>query len=53
MGDLLISGIQNRDYPVVEATLLVIATIVLISNLVVDITYAWLNPTIRYAGAGE
>ena len=53
LGDLLISSIRDRDYPVVEATLLVVATIVLISNLVVDITYAWLNPTIRYAGDGR
>ena len=53
LGDLLISSIRDRDYPVVEATLLVVATIVLISNLVVDITYAWLNPTIRYVGDGR
>jgi peptide/nickel transport system permease protein len=43
-----VDAIQNRDYPIVQSTILVFALIFLVVNLLVDIGYALLNPKIRY-----
>lgn len=48
VGSLLVSSIFGQDYVVVQAITLVIAVIVLMVNLIVDISYAWLDPRIRY-----
>jgi peptide/nickel transport system permease protein len=48
MGTLAINAIHNRDYPVVQGVVLVIAAIYLLVNLLVDIAYAFVNPRIRY-----
>jgi peptide/nickel transport system permease protein len=48
MGRYLLNGIYQRDYPVVQGTVLFVALIVCLVNLVVDIAYAWLDPRIRY-----
>jgi peptide/nickel transport system permease protein len=47
IGGLLVGGIMNRDIPMVQALILIIATIVGVSNLVVDILYGYLDPRIR------
>jgi peptide/nickel transport system permease protein len=47
-GVYLLDAIQRRDYPVIQAVNLVIATFVILVNLVVDISYSWLDPRIRY-----
>ena len=49
MGQLLIGAIQHRDYPMVQAIVIVITFLVLGLNLFVDLIYAWLNPRIRYS----
>lgn len=48
VGRLLVSSILGQDYLVVQAITFVIAVIVLLVNLVVDISYGWLDPRIRY-----
>jgi ABC-type dipeptide/oligopeptide/nickel transport system permease component len=48
LGRLLVEAILGRDYPVVQATLLIIALIFVIANLFVDLLYALLDPRIRY-----
>jgi len=48
VGRLLVSSIFAQDYLVVQAITFVIAVIVLLVNLIVDISYAWLDPRIRY-----
>lgn len=48
LGTLVIRGIINRDYPVVQGTVLVIALTYLFVNLFVDVTYAFVDPRIRY-----
>ena len=48
IGKLLVQAIAGRDYPVVQAIVMFIAVIVLVSNLVVDILYSWFDPRIRY-----
>ncbi|MBI2908492.1 MAG: ABC transporter permease [Chloroflexi bacterium] len=49
MGRLLVVGIFNRDYPVVQTIIVLLAFIFLVVNLLVDLTYAWLDPRIHYA----
>ena len=48
MGRLLITSITHRDFPMIQAVIVLIAVVVLVLNLVLDLTYAWLNPRIRY-----
>ncbi len=48
VGRLTLEAINNRDYMQVQANVLFFAVIFFISNLVVDITYAWLDPRIKY-----
>jgi len=48
MGKYFITSITNRDYPVVMGTILLYAVFLVLANLVVDITYAFLDPRIRY-----
>jgi peptide/nickel transport system permease protein len=49
IGWYLLQGIFNRDYPIVQVTTLFLAMIFVFINLLVDITYAFLDPRIRYA----
>ncbi len=49
VGTLLLTAISQRDYPVVEGVVLVVATLVVLTNLVVDLAYTWLDPRIHYA----
>lgn len=49
MGNYLLSAIQQRDYPVVQAVVLITAFVVVLSNLFVDVAYAIIDPRIRYA----
>jgi peptide/nickel transport system permease protein len=49
IGWYLLQGIFNRDYPIVQVTTLFLASIFVIINLLVDLTYAFLDPRIRYA----
>jgi peptide/nickel transport system permease protein len=49
MGSYLLSSTQQRDYPVVQSIVLITAVVVVVSNLVVDLAYAALDPRIRYS----
>jgi peptide/nickel transport system permease protein len=48
MGRLTIEAILFRDYPVVQTNVMLVAGVLVTLNLVVDLTYAWLDPRIRY-----
>ena len=48
VGNMLVSGIFERDYTVISATSLFFTFCVLISNLVTDLSYAFLDPRVRY-----
>ena len=48
LGRVLIQGILNRDYPVVQGAILVVSAIFVFSNLLVDLLYAVIDPRIRY-----
>ena len=48
VGQLLISSVNARDFPMVQATVLLLASLFVLGNFAVDVLYAWLNPKIRY-----
>ena len=48
MGRLIVDSILARDYPVVMATSFLFSTLVIFSNLIADLLYAWVDPRIRY-----
>ena len=48
LGRMLIEAITRRDFPIIQAMLMVAATAYVFVNLVVDIVYAYLDPRIRY-----
>jgi peptide/nickel transport system permease protein len=48
MGRLTVEAILYRDYPVVQTNVMLVAGTLVTLNLVVDLTYAWLDPRIRY-----
>ncbi|MCZ6892049.1 MAG: ABC transporter permease [Chloroflexi bacterium] len=49
VGRLVLEAVYNRDFPIVQAVVLLFATFFITANLLVDITYAYLNPKIRYS----
>jgi len=49
LGRVAITAINNRDFPVIQGTVLVAAVIYVLVNLVVDLSYAVFDPRIRYA----
>jgi peptide/nickel transport system permease protein len=49
MGRLTVEAILFRDYPVVQTNVMLVAATLVTLNLIVDLTYAWLDPRIRYA----
>jgi peptide/nickel transport system permease protein len=50
VGLLTIESIQTRDYPVLQACVLLISTTYVLVNLLTDIAYAWIDPRIRIGG---
>jgi len=50
VGSLFIQAIERRDLPLVLACVFVIATLVIIVNLVIDLAYAWIDPRAALAG---
>jgi ABC-type dipeptide/oligopeptide/nickel transport system permease component len=50
VGRLLFEGIAFRDFPIVQASILLGGTMIVVVNLIVDILYAVIDPRIRYEG---
>jgi peptide/nickel transport system permease protein len=48
LGRVLIQGIINRDYPVVQGSILLVAALLVFANLAVDILYTLIDPRINY-----
>jgi ABC-type dipeptide/oligopeptide/nickel transport system permease component len=44
----MIEALNQRDYPIVSAIVLIMSTFVVGMNLLVDVTYGWLDPRIHY-----
>ncbi len=49
IGQLAMSAIERRDFPVIQADVFLVATAVVFINLMVDICYAYIDPRIRYS----
>ena len=49
LGRIAITAINNRDYPLIQGTVLITAVIYVMVNLLVDLSYAIFDPRIRYA----
>jgi peptide/nickel transport system permease protein len=49
IGRLMVQAISTRDFPIVQATVMIVAVIFVVVNLLVDLTYAWLDPRIKYS----
>jgi ABC-type dipeptide/oligopeptide/nickel transport system permease component len=47
VGRLLVDAIGNRDYPLVQAAILIITASFVLINLLVDVSYGYLDPRIR------
>jgi len=48
IGQLLVTSVFAQDYIVVQSSTVVIASLIILFNLIVDISYGWLDPRIRY-----
>lgn len=53
LGTYLVAAVSQRDYPVIQGAVLVAAAVLVLINLVTDLSYAWLNPRLRDAGGYE
>jgi len=51
IGKLVVDAIGNRDYPVIQGFVLLTGTIFVLINFLVDCSYLWLDPRLRFAGA--
>lgn len=47
MGILLLDAVSQRDYPVISGVFLVVGVAILFINLIVDLSYGWLDPKVR------
>ncbi len=50
VGKLLVDAVLTSDYPVVQGTVLLIGMVYILTNLAVDLLYAWLDPRIKLGG---
>lgn len=53
LGRAVVDAIRERDLPVVEGCVIFMAFVFVIANLLVDLSYAWLDPRIRLDGSGR
>ncbi len=47
LGSLIFDAIRNRNYPIVQGGILMVVAIFVLANLLVDLSYAWLDPRVR------
>ena len=48
LGSMTLDAVMLRDYTVIQGTVLFFATVMVLMNLIVDLTYSWFDPRIRY-----
>jgi peptide/nickel transport system permease protein len=48
MGRLLVTSVNNLDYPYIQAIVLLIAVSIVLANLIVDLSYVWIDPRVHY-----
>jgi peptide/nickel transport system permease protein len=47
LGSLILDALRNRNYPIVQGGILIVVAVFVVTNLLVDLSYAWLDPRIR------
>ncbi len=47
LGSLIFDAIRNRNYPIAQGGILVVVSVFVLANLLVDLSYAWLDPRVR------
>jgi len=52
IGRLAVQSMLQRDYPIIQGFVVVFATIIMIVSIILDLTYAWLDPRIRFGEKG-
>jgi peptide/nickel transport system permease protein len=50
LGTLMLSAVGNRDYTIVQACLMLLVALLIVVNLIADVSYGFLDPRIRFAG---
>ncbi|HIU34037.1 MAG TPA: ABC transporter permease, partial [Candidatus Pullichristensenella excrementigallinarum] len=48
VGKYLVDAVGNRDYPVIQSTILLLATMFVVVNTIVDLLYAVVDPRLKY-----
>jgi peptide/nickel transport system permease protein len=48
VGRLFVQAVQNQDYTLTQALVMLTVTVFVLTNLLVDLLYAWLDPRIRF-----
>jgi peptide/nickel transport system permease protein len=48
VGNLVVMAVKRRDYPLVQGCIVLISTVVIVVNLIVDVLYAYIDPQVRY-----
>jgi peptide/nickel transport system permease protein len=48
VGSMMLDAVQLRDYTVIQGAVLFFAAVIVVMNLLIDMSYAWLDPRIRY-----
>jgi len=49
VGRLIIGAINQRNYPLIQGIVLVVTAVFVLVNLLVDLTYAWIDPRVEYS----
>jgi peptide/nickel transport system permease protein len=50
LGRLFVQAVSRNDFTLIQSIVMLIALVFIVTNLVVDLLYAWLDPRIRYGG---
>src|SRR5205823_14010395 len=53
MGQLMVQAVFERDYPVIMANLVIVASLTLVANLIADLSYSLIDPRIRVRRRGR
>jgi ABC-type dipeptide/oligopeptide/nickel transport system permease component len=49
LGRLIVNAVSQRDFPVIQGSVIFVAVLISLVNLLVDLSYALINPKVRYA----
>lgn len=53
MGMLIVKAVTNRDYALIQGTVVIVALVFIVVNLLVDLAYMLVNPKVSYEGGSK